>query len=290
VVADAPVGPTPLARAARAQSSARERGAVVAIWADAIDASGAAVPMVRVVPVDGEVRQAPLAPSQLAEPRAFAVVAASLLHEVLGGGPEVAGVVVVSVPGGFPADVAGSTDVAVTRGAFVPEATGAAIDPLAEEQDEPWVGAYGGLALGAVALTNDVAINAGPVFRGAIGARIGETLRLGAQADVAGLIGTQAEAWRVMIRLGVSVGVELPIDACRLVLAGHARAMGTNLGPGGSGEWAPGISAGGSIELSIPIDGALGLDVGVEVDGIAADVSSITPWVAPSVWVGVSWS
>lgn len=78
--ADAPPGPTRVARAASAQALASALDASAAVWVDVAGASA----IVRVVPADdGEPRQAPFPEVSASErARVFAVVAASLLGEL----------------------------------------------------------------------------------------------------------------------------------------------------------------------------------------------------------------
>lgn len=110
--APAPVGETALERASAAQRAVREAGAKAALWVDVAPAERGGGALLRVVgPEREEVRHAPL-PESLATvaPRVFALVAASLLDEIIAppDSPITVRVEVSIDAGGRPVNVTGS--------------------------------------------------------------------------------------------------------------------------------------------------------------------------------------
>lgn len=139
---DPPGGDTPLERAANAQRAARFAGAVAAVWVERAVTGGGA--MLRVVPADAETpRQTPLpGPVAALDARTFALVAESLLDELVA--PPAAPVrvrveVQVDAPGQevtvttlHPAP--GTTEAEV---AIAPPAAGGAPEPAAPPPTDP---------------------------------------------------------------------------------------------------------------------------------------------------------
>lgn len=316
VAADPPIGDTRVSRAASGQASACASGAIAAVWPDALEGAAGTVPLVRVAAcADDEPRQAPLPTEALGDARAFALVAASLLDELLDPAePEPlatteieihADELGVDVSVRVPTEAVAATPLAVpaltaSRPAPVPwvETTGGS--PVERGARRSPVGVYGGIALAGIAILNDVTDDVGPATRALVGLRFGRLVRVGLEVDGA-LIYEEREIYSgltPMLRAGGVFALHLPVGNARVILGTHTRFVVSRtwvrdwLDEAGSVQIdvvATGVSAGGRIGAAIPLHSGLDLEVFAEVDGMHLDTPGRGAWLVPSIVVGTTW-
>jgi len=323
LVSAAPAGQSRVERAASAQASARGSGSNAAVWLDTIDGAAGRVPMVRVAPsADADFRQAPLPPEGALDPRAIAMIASSLLEEMLGP-PDpppateldihaeldvhVRAEAPSAVPDATPAPVPDAVPPVVAAPESTPiiveQAAAAAADEVDADEDRSDVEPFANVTLGGRALGLDDVLDGGVSMRGAVGLRFERTWRLALELE--SLLASEHPGLETGdigggVSFGVSGGGEIALGRdCALVLTTYLHAAQQRswdwrvVSDARTFEtyWAWAVRWGVRAAVAIPIARGTRLEIGLELGLFARsanDRSAFRGDIAV-LTIGVSW-